>query len=1508
MSLLKKFKTQDLRSQLTLALSVGIIAMALATSVTLSVLASRTERANLVSQGERLAENLARQSTLALLYGSGENAKDQIDTTLAFPNVVAVGIFDPHGRVLIQHGAKRFLRTSVPTSVPARVRLWRETDEDWQFVAPVYSLGRAARHSDSPFEMSTPDTKRIGFVRLVLSKAQLHAAVRNIFLVNVAASLVLALILLLVMRYITGLLGRPLRDLSAIMTRSEEGTTGLRAAAGGPREVSEMAAAFNNMMTVLEERENQLKQARDAAVEMARIKSEFAASVSHELRTPLNGILGMLELLGQHQLSGKQGEYLGVARNSANRLLALINDILDFSRLDAGKLDLEQRDFDLRETLEQLLDLLGTAAQKKGLDLGYLIEDGVPLQLHGRVVGLEQILTNLIGNAIKFTDHGEVAVTAALVEDHGDRVELEFRVTDTGIGISEEARARIFDAFSQADRSTTRRFGGTGLGLAITRRLVKELGGEVDVDSVPGHGSTFRVRLALDRAPAPAPRESTLPRPLRVLIVHRPGITRRLLEQTLDRWDGRYEVASSGVRALTILRDAAARAIPYDVVLLDDRLSDMAAPEFAHRAKADPDTAGVSVVLVTENRESASESLRTEVGISDYVVRPVRADRLWEALTGRAGEIPAPRSLPETPPVAAVAPAPAGALATGRVLVVEDNLTNQQVAVSMLESLGCSPDVAGDGIEAVAMHTHAPYDLIFMDCNMPRLDGYEATARIRRSGSGPQVRIVALTANALEGDGERCLEAGMDDYIAKPLALEVLRERLERWLPGWEAPDGTQGERAPGRTAPAREGDEVLDYRILTEVKGAMGEAIADMVEVFFEDTAGNLEGMQEALQEGDASRLQALAHALKGSARNLGLVALGDAARELEMAARDADLARAATLLEPLPGAVDRAGPVLRKEIADSGLFPSADQPADAPLVLIVDDDRSARFALRYVLERDGYRIAEAANGEEALRVCERNQPEIVLMDAMMPEMDGFEACREIRRIPAVSHIPVLVVTALDDQDSAERAFAAGASDFIPKPVHYSVLRQRLSRLVHASRSERKVKQLALHDPLTGLANRRLFRERIEQTLARAAQRQQQLAVILLDLDRFKHVNESLDHRVGDLLLQAVADRIRGCLRSADVVARLGGDEFAVLVYGAVSEEVATTVAGKMHSVLARPFVIQAHEIFVSASMGIALYPGHGATADELLKRADSAMYGAKEQGTDYRFYDPSLEEAISRRMTLEHDIRRALENQDFLVYYQPVVRLADRSLAGAEALIRWRHPERGIISPSEFIELAESTGLVLPLGEWVLRAACAQFTAWRQAGLEPGHISVNLSGRQLQQRDFVDMVARILNQTNMDAGGLTLEITETVLLRDPASTLEVLRELRAMGMHLAVDDFGTGYSSLSYLKDLPVDVIKIDRSFVQDICTNRYDAAMLRGIVELAHGLGLQVVAEGVESAEQREFLARAQCDMIQGFVMSEPLSGPVYEQRILRRQGPLAGGGNTVVPLTRRRKDDG
>jgi len=1512
MSLLTKFKTQDLRSQLTLALSVGIIAMALATSVTLSVLASRTERGNLVSQGERLAENLARQSTLALLYGSGENAKDQINTTLAFPSVVAVGVFDTHGRPLIQHGAKRFVDAPVPASVPGHVGLWRETDADWQFVAPVYSLGRAAQRSGSPFEVSTPDTKRIGFVRLVLSKAQLHAAVRNIFVVNVAASLVLALILLLVMRYITGLLGRPLRNLSAIMKRSEKGASGLRAPPGGPREVNEMGNAFNKMMEVLEEREHQLTRARDAAIEMARVKSEFAANVSHELRTPLNGILGMLDLLGHQEMPGKQAEYLTVARNSANRLLALINDILDFSRLDAGKLDLEERDFDLREVLEQLLDLLAGPAQKKGLDLGYLIEDGVPPGLHGRVIGLEQILTNLVGNAIKFTDRGEVAVVVGPVADHGQSVELEFRVMDTGIGIDEAARTRIFEAFSQADRSTTRRFGGTGLGLAITRRLVTELGGSIEVDSEPGQGSTFRVRLTLNKASQPALpiSQGHLPQGFRVLVVHRFSITRRFLETCLDRWEARYELASSGVKALNILRDAAARSIPYNAVLLDDRLPDMAAPEFAHRVKADPDTAGVTVILVTESRGAAVDSLRLRVGISDYVMRPVRMMRLWEALTegrdagtelltpseGRAGEH---------------REAELAAVFSSRVLVVEDNLTNQQVAVGMLESLGCAPDVAADGVEAVAMHARRPYDLIFMDCNMPRLDGYEATARIRAAEPADRhVAIIALTANALEGDGERCLEAGMDDYIAKPLALGVLRERLQRWLKSWSSAVGVR-ELAPperGLRTDDDDGEPVLDYRILTEVKGAMGEAIADMVEVFLEDTSTNIAGLQQALGEGDGARLQALAHELKGSCRNLGVHAMGQTARELETAAREGDLVGAQQLVERLPRQLEHAGPVLRKEIADSGLFPAAVAAEDAPLVLIVDDDRSARFALRYILERDGYRIAEAANGEEALRTCERTPPELVLMDAMMPEMDGFEACREIRRISAVSHIPVLMITALDDQNSAERAFAAGASDFIPKPVHYSVLRQRLSRLVHASRSERRIKQLALHDPLTGLANRRLFHEQLEQAIGRAERREQKLAVALLDLDRFKHVNESLDHRVGDLLLQAVADRIRGCLRSADLVARLGGDEFAVLLHGSISEEVATTVANKIHSVLVRPFVIQAHEIFVSASMGITLYPDHGVTADDLLKRADSAMYGAKDHGNDFRFYDPSLEEAISRRMALEHDIRRALENQDFLVYYQPVLELTGNTVVGAEALIRWRHPERGIVSPGEFIELAESTGLVLPLGEWVLRAACAQFTAWQLAELEPGRISVNLSGRQLQQRDFVDMVARILNQTNLEARHLTLEITETVLLRDPDSTLEILRELRAMGVQLSVDDFGTGYSSLSYLKDLPIDVIKIDRSFVQDICTNRYDAAMLRGIVELAHGLGLKVVAEGVERTAQREFLAQHRCDMIQGFVLSEPLSGPVYEQRVLRRREALPGDDADVVPISRRRGDEG
>jgi len=426
----------------------------------------------------------------------------------------------------------------------------------------------------------------------------------------------------------------------------------------------------------------------------------------------------------------------------------------------------------------------------------------------------------------------------------------------------------------------------------------------------------------------------------------------------------------------------------------------------------------------------------------------------------------------------------------------------------------------------------------------------------------------------------------------------------------------------------------------------------------------------------------------------------------------------------------------------------------------------------------------------------------------------------------------------------------------------------------------------------LTNLPNRTLFFDLLGQRISRAEDRQQQLGVLFMDLDRFKYVNDNLGHHIGDRLLQAVAQRVRQTVRDDDTVARLGGDEFTVVLDQLDSPAAAASAAQNIVRALSAPFPIDGNDIFVTASVGIAMYPHDGRDVATLVKHADSAMYRAKRTNSGFQFYEASMEQSISQHVRLESDLRHAmLQGHQLEVYYQPQARLDDGSILGMEALLRWHHPLRGLIPPDQFVPLAEETGRIIPIGEWVLRTACSQLQSWRSEGMPELRVAVNLSVRQLLQKDFCNTVARILAKTGLPAALLELEITESTLMENAQDTLATLHSLHALGVRLSIDDFGTGYSSLSYLKRFPVDILKIDRSFVLDVPQDGDDMAIVSAIIALAHSLRLEVVAEGVETEAQLDFLRTRDCDLLQGYFLSPALPAQQCAE-LIRAHRPHGG----------------
>lgn len=584
---------------------------------------------------------------------------------------------------------------------------------------------------------------------------------------------------------------------------------------------------------------------------------------------------------------------------------------------------------------------------------------------------------------------------------------------------------------------------------------------------------------------------------------------------------------------------------------------------------------------------------------------------------------------------------------------------------------------------------------------------------------------------------------------------------------------------------------------------------------------------------------------------------------------------------------------------------------------ILIVDDTPANLRVLDAMLTAQGYNVRKALNGSIALRACQAVLPNLILLDIMMPDMDGYEVCQRLKASEKTCKIPVIFLSALDDVFDKVKAFGAGGVDYITKPFQFeevlvrvqnqlalreaeieilklnAQLEQRVKERTYQleianqelveEMKERKQLQnqllyLALHDPLTGLPNRTLFMERLEKALQCAKEQPgYQFAVLFLDCDRFKVINDSLGHLVGDELLIALAHRLKSFLSDADTLSRLGGDEFAILLENVAGIDIAAQVAEQIIQQLAIPFQLSRFEVFVNASIGIVLGNLYDEKPEYLLRDADTAMYRAKALGkARYHVFDAAMHQEAFALLQLENDLQRAINQEEFLVYYQPIVKLDTGKITGFEALVRWQHPTRGRISPAEFIPVAEETGLIISIDTWVLRQACHQLSLWqkRQLSDEPLSISVNLSVRQFSQTNLIEQVDQILQETQLSPSSLKLEITESAIMENNHSAMTILQQLRERKIQLVMDDFGTGYSSLSYLHCFPLNALKIDQSFVRRIDENQEEIGLIPAIIGIAHSMGMKVVAEGIETSEQLSQLRSLKCDFGQGYLFSKPL----------------------------------
>ncbi|MDH3509870.1 MAG: EAL domain-containing protein [Gammaproteobacteria bacterium] len=685
--------------------------------------------------------------------------------------------------------------------------------------------------------------------------------------------------------------------------------------------------------------------------------------------------------------------------------------------------------------------------------------------------------------------------------------------------------------------------------------------------------------------------------------------------------------------------------------------------------------------------------------------------------------------------------------------------------------------------------------------------------------------------------------------------------------------------------------------------------------------------------------------------------------------------------------------------------------------VILVVDDDPTLRMLVRATLEKAGFQVEDAEDGEAALVKFIKYQPALILMDVEMPKLNGYEACKRIREDAVGAHVPILMVTGLEDIDSVNRAYSAGATDFLPKPINWTLLSHRVRYVLRTSRTyeelraseaknnallnampdtlfvirrdgrivnylagskeatmpeprgdqlqiseylpedvasewskliqsvvkegqpqryefslgneaeknhyelqmvpylndltlaiireitdrkraEERVHRLAYFDTLTGLPNRQLFQQQLTVAIKTAEKKDLKVAALYVDLDNFKRINDTLGHSFGDVVLKTIAKRLDKCIRADDCVirpdldeenvrlARLGGDEFVAILQDIECEADVAAVADRIRSELTRPVEHLGHEFVVTSSIGVSLYPDDGVDIDTLMKNADVAMYQAKNAGRNsVRFYSGTMSLRSLERLQLENSLRYALQRNELFLHYQPQINLKTKRMIGVEALLRWEHPVHGSVSPSRFIPLAEECGLITPLGEWVLATACRQTKAWQDKYERELDIAVNLSSQQFFSSDVASVVLKTIYEAGLTPNSMHLELTETILMNDVKATIITLNKLRDAGVSLAMDDFGKGYSSLSYLKQLPLDTLKIDKSFVIDLEHNRDDAAICAAIISMAHNLDMKVIAEGVETREQLQYLEEHGCDQVQGYLISKPLSAEDLEERFLK-----------------------